>query len=97
MIKIRVSESAEQDYLDSIRWYAERSRSAAFGFESEIDVAFQKIAIDPHRFPRYDNFHRSLLVARYPFQVIYRILDNDVVVIVAIAHASRRPGYWKRS
>jgi hypothetical protein len=37
---------------------------------------------------------RSWLLSRFPYRVIYRVRDEDIY-IVAIAHTSRRPGYWK--
>jgi plasmid stabilization system protein ParE len=95
MVEIRISDSADWDYDESIRWYAERSPTAAAGFEAEVALALNKLAEDPHRFPPYDNRHRYLMVSRYPFQVIFRILDDQTVLIVAFAHASRRSDYWK--
>jgi plasmid stabilization system protein ParE len=41
------------------------------------------------RFP-----HRRLQVARFPYIVAYRVRERDSYV-VAIAHTSRRPDYWK--
>jgi len=37
---------------------------------------------------------RSWLLTRFPYRLIYRVRDEDVY-IVAIAHTSRRPGYWQ--
>ena len=37
---------------------------------------------------------RRVLVVRFPYQVVYR-LDQNEIVVVAIAHLKRRPGYWK--
>jgi hypothetical protein len=32
---------------------------------------------------------------RYPYSIVYRVVD-DTVVVAAVAHARRRFGYWKR-
>jgi plasmid stabilization system protein ParE len=37
---------------------------------------------------------RRLLVHRFPYEVVYRLTENEIA-IVAIAHLKRRPGYWK--
>jgi hypothetical protein len=37
---------------------------------------------------------RRVLVARFPDQVVYR-LDQSEIVVLAIAHLKRRPGYWQ--
>lgn len=37
---------------------------------------------------------RRTLVHRFPFTIIYAIEDKEIVV-VAVAHQSRSPDYWK--
>jgi hypothetical protein len=37
---------------------------------------------------------RRVPVRRFPFFVIYRERDEDLQII-AVAHQSRRPGYWR--
>ena len=31
---------------------------------------------------------------KFPFRIVYRSI-GDRVLVVAIAHAKRRPGYWR--
>lgn len=38
--------------------------------------------------------HRQFLVASFPCKIVYHERTDDLY-IVAIVHASRRPGYWK--
>ena len=37
---------------------------------------------------------RQLRVQGFPYYIVYRIREQDLYV-VAVAHTSRRPGYWK--
>lgn len=91
----------ELEYLDeaiqeaeaAARWYAERSSSAAFGFADEIDAAVAAIQQHPDTWPAYDHGTRHYLLRRYPFSVVYRV-EPARVLIVAVAHGRRRPGYW---
>lgn len=94
MVEIVIGDGAEADYSDSLRWYAERSLRAAKGFEAEFERAILAIAAHPDRYPACDERHRFLLLKRYPFQIIYRPINDDSVLIVAVAHTSRRPSYW---
>jgi plasmid stabilization system protein ParE len=89
-----VSTAAEADYLEALVWYAKRSRRAAEGFEAEFDAALAKIAKAPLRFALCDQRHRRFLMRRYPYQVVYRI-ERDDVVVIAVAHAKRKPRFWK--
>jgi plasmid stabilization system protein ParE len=85
---------AAAEYADAIRWYDERSQRAASRFEMEVERVVDLISTDPEAFARYDDVHRFTLVRRFPYSVVYRILSGRPY-IVAVAHSSRAPGYWR--
>lgn len=93
MAEVIVCTAAEVDYTESLKWYAERSIEAAHDFDVEFDRAISEIATDPERFPKCDARHRYFLLRRFPFQIIYRIANTEVLII-AVAHNSRSPDYW---
>lgn len=93
MSELVITSAAEQDFTEALCWYAERSQQAAERFDAEFRRALDSIKADPRRFPLCDERHRYFLMRRYPFQVIYREHGEDLVII-AVAHAKRRPGYW---
>jgi hypothetical protein len=41
-----------------------------------------------------DSVHRSIPLQRFSFSLAYRI-SADEVIIVAVAHNRKRPGYWR--
>ncbi len=94
MGEVLLTKGAEEDYAESLRWYADRSKRAAEGFEAEFAKALEAIAANPDRYPLCDNRHRFYLLKGYPFQIIYRKPSKEQLLIVAVAHSSRRPGYW---
>ncbi len=94
MADVLITAAAEEDYTEALTWYAQRSERAARGFETEFERAIQTIQATPQRFPFCDGSHRFYLMRRYPFQVIYRESSGQVL-IVAVAHAKRQPGYWR--
>jgi plasmid stabilization system protein ParE len=94
MAEVLVGQGAEDDYMQSLRWYAEHSTAAATGFEAEVERALASIAEYPARYPMCDERHRVFLLRRYPFHVIYRALSGERLLVVAIAHTSRQPRYW---
>ncbi|APZ94560.1 type II toxin-antitoxin system RelE/ParE family toxin [Fuerstiella marisgermanici] len=93
MANIVLCSAAEIDYTESLTWYAEHSTDAANDFDAEFDRALAQIVADPHRFPMCDARHHYFLLRRYPFRIIYRTVQKDIVVI-ALAHSSRAPDYW---
>lgn len=85
--------AARSDFDESFDWYAKRSPRAALGFVAAVDQALATIAANPERFAVFDGVHRACPVSRYPFRIVYREVE-DRVVVVAVAHAKRRPNYW---
>jgi toxin ParE1/3/4 len=85
---------AAAELENSVDWYAERSENAALRFIMAIEAALDKLVKDPERFPVVATAHRVCSVSGFPFQIIYRT-HSQRVSIIAVAHAKRRPGYWK--
>jgi len=94
MFPIDYLPGARRDFDESFDWYSERSTEAALRFADAVDAALGKVAADPTRFVTLDGVHRECPVKKFPFRIVYRVVDNRVLV-VAIAHAKRRPGYWR--
>lgn len=59
----------------------------------ELDRALAATAKAPGRWPSKSGVRRYVM-RRFPFLVVYRVLDEKVQVI-AVAHGRRRPEYWK--
>lgn len=93
MLPIEFLPGARRDYDESFDWYAARSSEAAVRFCDAVDSALARLAADPMRFAGPDETHRECPVKTFPFRIVYRLIE-DRVLIVAVAHAKRRPGYW---
>jgi toxin ParE1/3/4 len=92
---VRLFPEAEAEVVESERWYAQRSAQAAQAFISEINAALALIGERPDTWPRYRRGTRRFVLERFPFSVVYRV-EPDAVYVVAVAHAKRRPEYWRR-
>jgi toxin ParE1/3/4 len=78
----------------SVIWYRERNQSAAVNFVSEVDRAVNLVVNTPQRWPRGEHGTRKFVLQRFPFAIIYREKEA-IVQVLAIAHGTRRPGYWE--
>lgn len=76
------------------RWYRNRNETAAEAFLAELDRAVEFISEGPMRWPVHIHGTRRFLLRRFPFGVVYRQV-GEAVQVVAVAHARRKPGYWK--
>ena len=95
MAEISFHPAAQRDCQVSIAWYQERSNSAARRFVAEIESTLSKIAAQPDFFAPIDGDFREAILVRFPFGVVYRIDSSGDCLVVAVAHASREPGYWE--
>jgi plasmid stabilization system protein ParE len=87
---------ARREYDEAVRWYARRNAQAARGFENEANRALQLISANPNGWPVYQGSDHFFRLRRYSYVLYYRIVDPTRVLIMAVAHISRRPGYWRR-
>ncbi len=87
---------AAREYRSARDWYAERSPDVAEQFRTAVDRAVERIAADPNALPPLGAKYRRVRVIRFPYALVFRQLAPQTIKVVAIAHTSRRPGYWRR-
>ena len=80
---------------EAAAWYAERDPRVAARFAEELDAALERIAEAPHRWPVYIHGTRRVRLTRFPYLVPYRE-ETSRILVVAVAHAKRKPGYWRK-
>ncbi len=86
---------ARLDAIEAYDWYAERSLMAADAFQAELERAGEAICRSPFLWGYYLFGTRRYLLKRFPYLVVYRVIDERIEII-AVAHGRRRPGFWNR-
>ena len=89
-------EEAGAEYDAAFEWYMERSPDAALKFDAEVEQALTQIVQSPRRWAAGSHSTRKFLLRLFPFILIYRERADSSIQIVAVAHTSRRPGYWTK-
>ena len=93
-LPVEVHPEALQEARAAREWYAERGATLGEAFMEELDRAIESIAEQPHAWPPFERGTRRYLLGRFPHSVVYRVV-RETVQLVAVAHASRTPGYWR--
>jgi plasmid stabilization system protein ParE len=93
-MKIRWLSAAESDLAEALDYYIEESPMAAIRFNEELNEALLLINSSPYLFPIHKDELRVKFLPSFPFSILYAILPNEIV-IEALAHQSRKPGYWR--
>ena len=86
---------AESDLREAAKYYRERAGAAlAQAFLAEFEHAVGLLMRHPLLGALWLHGKRRLVMKHFPFSVIYAVVAQDIQVF-AVAHQSRRPGYWK--
>lgn len=85
---------ALEEYERAARYYAARDPGLAPEFISAVEVAIARIVEGPERWAPLEAGIRRCLTRVFPYGVLYAI-EPTGIVILAIMHLSREPGYWR--
>ena len=77
-------------------YYSSRDQRAAIRFRDAVDRAWRRIALDPASLTVWKEPFRTVRVQRFPCISYFWEVAAGQIMILAIAHTSRRPGYWRR-
>ncbi|MDP2181668.1 MAG: type II toxin-antitoxin system RelE/ParE family toxin [Actinomycetota bacterium] len=91
---LNIHEDADRELNDAADYYDAESLGLGTAFLDQLDDGYQRILENPHAAAEIDPDIRKLVLAKFPYNLIYEI-DGDVVLILAVAHQRRRPHYWR--
>ena len=86
---------ALEEYREATLYYTERDPALAMRFVEAVEDAIRRILESPERLRVLDEDVRRCLTHVFPYGVLYTI-EPEFILIVAVMHCSREPGYWKR-
>jgi len=93
---IRFRPAAARELTADVRYYNKHYYGRGDRFAAAVERALLAIAESPLAFPLlYEPDIRSAKVERFPYRVVYVVVEENIDVI-AVAHAKRRPAYWRR-
>lgn len=85
---------ARLEYRQAAMFYETRRSGLGGTFTAEIEAAISRIVEAPEQFRVIEQDIRRCLAHVFPYGVLYTV-EHDFILIIAVAHASRRPGYWQ--
>jgi len=84
---------AEKEMVEASRYYERQQEGLGDRFLLMIQAAAAETAERPGACPVIRGPIRRKLVRRFPYGLLFRE-EEEAIVILAVAHLRRRPGYW---
>ena len=85
---------AETEMIAAAAYYEAQQPELGRRFLAAVQDAINRILFNPRLYPVVDRDVRRCLTKTFPFGVLFRELPNKVVIL-AVMHLHREPGYWK--
>jgi toxin ParE1/3/4 len=85
---------AREDLNKAAAFYEASVPGLGGAFLDDAERAIEHIRENPRIGAPIGRAFRRVVLRRFPFAIVYAVRDDEIV-IVAIAHDRRRPGYWR--
>ncbi|WP_017660274.1 type II toxin-antitoxin system RelE/ParE family toxin [Baaleninema simplex] len=85
---------ALNEYAEAAQYYTEQRVEVAQAFINAIEDTVDRIRESPTHYAAIEEDVRRCMARRFPYGVLYTI-EPDYILILAVMHCSREPGYWK--
>ena len=85
---------AEEELSEAALWYESKQPGLGVRFRDEIAHIVSRIAEDPTLWREREGGYRRVNCPVFPYFDAY-IIRNQRIVIAAVGHGHRKPGYWK--
>ena len=85
---------AEAELIAAAQYYEGEAKNLGLDFISAVERAYLRLGSFPESGRPFGQRLRRVLVPGFPYSVLYRVEETQIL-IVALAHLRRRPGYWR--
>jgi len=99
MKKVRILQEAAEEAIAAADWYDKEREGLGKEFASAVEIAVDLIEEDilplsPMPGKSGTIGVKRLILKRFPYDIVVIVGELETVVI-AVAHHSRKPGYWR--
>ncbi|MBM4045187.1 MAG: type II toxin-antitoxin system RelE/ParE family toxin [Planctomycetes bacterium] len=93
MVKLRYDPEARAEVIVGAEYYEACREGLGHQFVDAVEAAVRRLRANPLLYPFMRRPYRRCPVAKFPYSIVYR-QDEEGIYVAAVAHGSRKPGYW---
>jgi toxin ParE1/3/4 len=86
---------ARLEYREAAAFYESRRAGLGAAFSLEVETTIRKILEAPERWRSLEQDVRTCRTRTFPYAILYT-LEAESVLIIAVMHLRREPGYWRK-
>ena len=94
MASARFHGEARLEFLDSVAYYETVQVGLGERFRESVEGAVQLATSFPFAGSPHKHGTRRVFPKKFPFSIVYLVGEHEIVIL-AVAHFKRSPGYWK--
>lgn len=83
------------DVAAACQWYEYEEPGLGLEFLDQLRATYDRIAAGPLQYQDLRSGIRRALLRRFPYAVYFAV-EGDLVIVLAVLHASRDPANWQR-
>jgi plasmid stabilization system protein ParE len=92
---LEIHPDAADEAAEAALFYHDRDHELSLRFRMAVYNAIEQLCSQPLLHRDFGAGLRKSKVNRFPYFVIYRLTGKDSLQVLALAHTSREPAYWK--
>jgi plasmid stabilization system protein ParE len=87
---------AEQELTEAATYYEEQKAGLSLEYLEAVEQAVNCLMYYPEIGAKIRGCIRRLVLPKFPYSLLYRVLEGEEIRILAVAHHKRKPFYWSR-
>lgn len=95
-MRLRVLSAAQEQLGGGIEFYGNIRTALGAAFLKEVKRGYAQLKREPLIGSPIEYDERKYVLRGCPYSLIYRI-EDDTIVIIAVAHHSREYGFWRET
>lgn len=92
-MNVRTLPAASDELQDAAAYYDRQSPGLGPRFLEELGRTMERLTAHPEAWRWISDRERRCSLNGFPYGIVYRVEGEDILV-VAVMHLHRRPGYW---
>jgi toxin ParE1/3/4 len=85
---------ARAEFLAAVEYYEGCQAGLGLRFRLDIEAELGAIKAMPFLYRVFHAPFRRCLVPKFPYAIIFTV-EPSFILVVAVAHVKRKPGYWR--